>query len=143
MDDDVEPAPSDDTNALLRKLIETLLDAKSPTLFVTDAELIRRSGVPEKIARAAIHMLDHNPHSGFPQKQSLWGNRRYWPAVVDYFDSYAGRSPARGRQGADGGPRRSIDQGRSITEAVKRSREEDRQPYVSIFDGPNPPRPRR
>jgi hypothetical protein len=29
-----------------------------PTLFVTDAELIRRIGVPEKIARAAIHALD-------------------------------------------------------------------------------------
>jgi hypothetical protein len=31
-----------------------------PTLFVTDAELIRRLGVLEKIAYAAIHVLDHS-----------------------------------------------------------------------------------
>lgn len=51
------------------------------TLYVTDAELIRRIGVPEKIARNAIRDLDRNRASGFPQKQALWGNRRYWPAV--------------------------------------------------------------
>jgi len=42
-------------------------------LFVTDAELIRRIGVPEKIARVAIRALDANPKSGFPKKQKLWG----------------------------------------------------------------------
>jgi hypothetical protein len=119
-------------------------EANNPrTLFVTDAELIRRIGVPEKIARAAIQSLDHNPHSGFPKKQRLWGNRRYWPAVVDYFDLYTGRGLARSRQGADVGPRRVGDQVTTIREAVKRAREEDRQPYKSIFDGPNPPKPRR
>ena len=55
-------------------------------LWVTDAELIRRIGVPEKIARQAIRMLDENRASGFPQKQKLWGDRRYWPAVKDYLD---------------------------------------------------------
>jgi len=48
---------------------------------VTDAELIRRLGVPEKIAYAAIHALDRDKGSGFPQKQAVWGKRRYWPAV--------------------------------------------------------------
>jgi hypothetical protein len=57
------------------------------TLFVTDAEMIRRLGVPEKIARDAIRMLDRDPSSRFPQKQALWGDRRYWPAVVDYLDA--------------------------------------------------------
>jgi hypothetical protein len=57
-----------------------------PTLWVTDAELIRRIGVPAKIAREAIRTLDRNPNSGFPKKQALWGNRRYWATVRTWFD---------------------------------------------------------
>lgn len=64
------------------------------TLFVTDAEMIRRMGVPEKIAREAIRMLDAKPGSGFPKKQKLWGDRRYWPAVVQWFDRSYCLSPA-------------------------------------------------
>lgn len=56
------------------------------TLWVTDAELIRRIGVPEKIAREALRMFDEDPGKGFPRKQALWGNRRYWPAVKAYLD---------------------------------------------------------
>ncbi len=56
------------------------------TLYITDAELIRRMGVPEKIAREAIRTLDRNAASGFPKKQPLWGDRRYWPAVKAYLD---------------------------------------------------------
>lgn len=56
------------------------------TLYVTDAELIRRMGVPEKVARAALHALDRDRGSGFPPKKALWGNRRYWPAVKAYLD---------------------------------------------------------
>lgn len=63
---------------------------KAPALWVTDAELIRRAGVPEKVARAAIQMLDRDPRSGFPRKQKLWGDRRYWPAVQDYFARIGG-----------------------------------------------------
>lgn len=62
------------------------------TLWVTDAELIRRSGVPEKIARAAIQVLDSTRGSGFPPKQKLWGDRRYWPAVKAFFDRTSGLS---------------------------------------------------
>ncbi len=73
---------------------------RQDTLYVTDAELIRRMGVPEKIARQAIQMLDANPRSGWPAKQKLWGNRRYWPAVKAYFDKTSGLSmvsqPTRG-----------------------------------------------
>lgn len=57
-----------------------------PGLFVTDAELIRRLGVPEKIAREQIRSLDADPNSGFPRKNKLWGDRRYWPAVTAYLD---------------------------------------------------------
>jgi hypothetical protein len=74
---------------LLAALLDALKDAlpalRPQTLFVTDGEMIRRIGVPEKIARAAIRALDENPHSGFPKKSALWGNRRYWPAVEVWF----------------------------------------------------------
>ena len=71
--------------ALLDALKDALLALRPQTLFVTDTEMIRRIGVPEKIARAAIKALDENPLSGFPQKSELWGNRRYWPAVEAWF----------------------------------------------------------
>lgn len=63
-----------------------------PTPYVTDAELIRRLGVPEKIARDAIKTLDLNDgrQSGFPQKSKFWGNRRYWPAVKLWLDRHNG-----------------------------------------------------
>ena len=70
------------------------------TLWVTDAEIIRRIGAPEKIAREAIKMLDRNRASGFPQKQKLWGDRRYWPAVKRYFDKTNGMFPQEQRRHA-------------------------------------------
>lgn len=60
------------------------------TLWVTDAELIRRIGVPERIARETLRMLDKNPASRFPKKDKLWGGRRYWPAVKAYFEQTQG-----------------------------------------------------
>lgn len=71
--------------ALLDALKDALAALRPQTLFVTDIEMIRRIGVPEKIARAAIKALDENPRSGFPKKSELWGNRRYWPAVEIWF----------------------------------------------------------
>lgn len=62
------------------------------TLWVTDAELIRRSGVPEKVARATLKGMDTNPLSGFPKKNPLWGGRRYWPAVQAYWDRIASQT---------------------------------------------------
>lgn len=59
---------------------------KRETLWITDAELIRRIGVPEKIGYQRISYLDARKDSGFPQKQQSWGNRRYWPAVKAYFE---------------------------------------------------------
>lgn len=56
------------------------------TLWVSDEEIIRRLGAPRRAVRAALHMLDRDRSKGFPQKQKLWGNRRYWPAVKAYFD---------------------------------------------------------
>lgn len=69
-----------------------MTDAVDPheTLYVTDAELIRRMGVPEKIAYQAIRALDANQTSGFPKKHKLFGDRRYWPACRAYFDRVSG-----------------------------------------------------
>lgn len=65
------------------------LERERDKLWVTDAELIRRMGVPEKTARETLRMLDAKPN-GFPRKQKLWGDRRYWPAVTAYFDRLYG-----------------------------------------------------
>lgn len=59
------------------------------TVWVTDAELIRRSGVPEKIMRQRLRALDANPLSGFPKKDPLWGGRRHWPSVQKYWENRA------------------------------------------------------
>jgi hypothetical protein len=60
------------------------------TLYVTDAELIRRMGVPEKVMRPVLRHFDDKPQLGFPKKQALFGNRRYWPAVKAYLDRHSG-----------------------------------------------------
>lgn len=56
------------------------------TLWVTDAELIRRSGVPERIMRDNLKTWDSNPRFGFPPKLEQYGKRRYWPACQAYFE---------------------------------------------------------
>jgi hypothetical protein len=66
------------------------LERELGKLYVTDAELIRRLGVPERTARAVIQQLEAK--AGFPRKQALWGNRRYWPAVRAYLDRTNGLS---------------------------------------------------
>jgi hypothetical protein len=65
------------------------IEREQGKLWVTDAEMIRRMGVPEKTARETIRMLDRQ-RSGFPQKQKLWGDRRFWPAVLGYFEDQYG-----------------------------------------------------
>jgi hypothetical protein len=55
------------------------------TEWVTDAELIKRSGVPEPTMRRLLRMWDAQPRFGFPPKVELYGNRRYWPHVQAYF----------------------------------------------------------
>lgn len=61
-------------------------------LFVTDQELIERWNVPEKIARDALHFFDRDngKATGFPQKITLLGNRRYYPAVEAYLEAAFG-----------------------------------------------------
>jgi hypothetical protein len=60
----------------------------SKVLFVTDAEMLRRIGVSEKIGRIAIRELEKRQE--FPPKDPLFGNKRYWPAVRAFFDARGG-----------------------------------------------------
>lgn len=57
-------------------------------LYMTDAEIIRRMGVPEKVARQTIRALDAMPRSTFPKKNPLWGGRRHWPSVRAYLENH-------------------------------------------------------
>lgn len=70
-------APSDET-----------IERERHKLFLTDAELIRRLGVPEKIMRPMLPGLEAK--YGFPRKQALFGARRYWPAVKAWLDAHNG-----------------------------------------------------
>lgn len=80
------------------------LDRIDP-LYVTDAELIRRLGIPRDKARQTIRALDAMPRSGFPKKNKLCGDRRHWPSVKAYFESMerdrlaASSQPRRGAHG--------------------------------------------
>jgi hypothetical protein len=69
-----------------------------PGLWVTDTEIVEALGVPADVAMTAIRALDKDPRTGFPRKQKLWGDRRYWPAVKAFFDNIYGpkiKSPRR------------------------------------------------
>lgn len=61
------------------------------TLLVTDEEIIKRLGLPEKLGRDRLRALDDNKRSGFPPKLALWENRRWWPAVEAWFEAEYGR----------------------------------------------------
>ena len=65
------------------------LEREKGKLWVTDAELIRRMGVPEKTARETPENAGCQEQR-LPRKQKLWRDRRYWPAVVAYFDYHYG-----------------------------------------------------
>lgn len=67
------------------------LDRELAKRYVTDAEMIRRMGVPEKLARPVIRELDeHHKTTGFPQKSKLFGGRRYWPKVEAWLNAHEG-----------------------------------------------------
>jgi hypothetical protein len=53
---------------------------------VTDAEIIRRLKLPEKVGRRVLRELDKQlpNRARFPQKDPLFGDRRFWPAIEKY-----------------------------------------------------------
>ncbi len=64
------------------------LEREKEKLYLTDAELIRRLGVPDKIIRPMLPALESK--FGFPEKSALFGGRRYWPAVKKWLDKHEG-----------------------------------------------------
>lgn len=64
------------------------LEREKDKLYLSDAELIRRIGVPEKVMRSMLPGLEKN--YGFPKKSPLFGGRRYWPAVKTWLDRHNG-----------------------------------------------------
>lgn len=66
----------------------TTLEREKDKLYLTDAELIRRLGVPEKKLRPMLVALETK--HGFPRKSALFGGRRYWPAVKAWLDRHHG-----------------------------------------------------
>jgi hypothetical protein len=58
-------------------------------LLVTDAELLRRLGMPEKDGRRVLGFLDAK-QSGFPPKLKMWGGRRWWPHVEAWMNRSSG-----------------------------------------------------
>lgn len=59
------------------------VEKEQTKLYLTDAELRRRLGIPDKAFRQVLPELERR---GFPKKQPLFGNRRYWPKVKEYLD---------------------------------------------------------
>lgn len=64
------------------------LEREKDKYYLTDAELIRRLGVPEKVLRPMLPGLESK--YGFPKKSPLFGGRRYWPAVKKWLDKHNG-----------------------------------------------------
>jgi hypothetical protein len=63
-------------------------EALNRVLYVTDAEMLRRIGISEKIGRIAIRELEKR--QVFPARDPLFGNKRYWPAVRAFLDARNG-----------------------------------------------------
>ena len=71
----------------LGRLRHDLTEQPEGGLFVSDRELFRRLGVGPTTGRVAIRTLESH---GFPRKQPLFGNKRYWPAVRHFLDGLYG-----------------------------------------------------
>lgn len=57
--------------------------AKSDALFVTDAQCAERLGLTLDQFKVALHAATQ---AGFPIKDPLFADRRYWPAVRAWLD---------------------------------------------------------
>ncbi len=64
------------------------IESERHKLFLTDAEMIRRLGVPERLLRPLLPALESK--YGFPPKSPFFGDRRYWPAVKAWLDKHHG-----------------------------------------------------
>jgi hypothetical protein len=65
-------------------------DENADGLYLSDRQIIRRLGFGEKFGRRVLHELDkaHDGRARYPQKDPLFGNRRFWPAVLKWHMDY-------------------------------------------------------
>ncbi len=64
------------------------LEREKEKFYVTDAEMIRKIGVPEKTIRAMLPALESK--YGFPPKSAFFPGRRFWPAVEAWLYKHNG-----------------------------------------------------
>ncbi|HZV05539.1 MAG TPA: hypothetical protein VE999_10690 [Gemmataceae bacterium] len=83
----IEHDEADHQDQYLGRLRYNLTEQPDAGLFVSDKELFRRLGVGPTTGRVAVRTLESQ---GFPRKQPLFGNRRYWPAVRHFLDGLYG-----------------------------------------------------
>lgn len=62
----------------------TLELADDDKLYLSDAEIIKKMGLPINRGRIMLRALASQP--GFPPKDKLLGDKRYWPAVKLFLD---------------------------------------------------------
>lgn len=76
--------------------------SKADKLYLTDSECAARIGVSTEEFKSALVELDRQ---GFPMKDPLFANRRYWPSVRAWFDRRygLGDKSAHSRSGAPDG----------------------------------------
>jgi hypothetical protein len=65
-------------------------DEDADGLYLSDRQIIRRLGFGEKFGRRVLHELSkaHPGRARYPQKDPLFGNRRFWPAVLKWHMDY-------------------------------------------------------
>lgn len=65
-------------------------DQEVAGLYVTDCEIARRLGFARKSGYEVIHRLDRGVAGmrQYPQKDVLFGKRRFWPAVLQWHLDY-------------------------------------------------------
>jgi hypothetical protein len=66
------------------------LEREKDKLYLTEAEMFRRLGVPYQKAKTAVRFLQDK--QGFPHKSKLF-DRYYWPAVKAWLDKNNGLNP--------------------------------------------------
>ncbi len=64
------------------------LEREKDKLYLTDAEMIRRIGVPDKTLRSILPALETK--YGFPPKSAFFPGRRFWPAVEAWLYKHNG-----------------------------------------------------
>jgi hypothetical protein len=60
---------------------------KASSLFLTDAQVADKIGIPTQDLVDTMPALER---AGFPTKDPLFNNKRYWPAIQAFLDKRSG-----------------------------------------------------